>query len=80
MFDWFEKNWFSVFLLYQCQLILAGGTATDDPESDKVLSEVKEGAGNNPDIRILLLPPDSDLEINALQTAATVYKKELIYI
>ncbi len=55
-----------------CQLILAGGTATDDPESDKVLEEVKEVARNNPDIRILLLPPDSDLEINALQRAATV--------
>jgi len=55
-----------------CQLILAGGTATDDPESDKVLAEVKEVAWKNPDIHILLLPPDSDIEINALQRAATV--------
>ncbi|WP_353683736.1 glycosyltransferase [Thermodesulfovibrio sp. 3907-1M] len=55
-----------------CQLILAGGTATDDPESDKVLEEVRQVAGKNPDIHILLLPPDSDIEINALQRAAKV--------
>ncbi len=61
-----------------CQLILAGGTATDDPESDKVLGEVKEVAGKNPDIRILLLPPDSDIEINALQRAATVVVQKSI--
>ncbi|GAQ95536.1 trehalose synthase [Thermodesulfovibrio aggregans] len=61
-----------------CQLILAGGTATDDPESDKVLSEVREVAGKNPDIHILLLPPDSDIEINALQRAATVIVQKSI--
>ncbi len=55
-----------------CQLVLAGGTATDDPESDKVLAEVRERAGNNPDIHILLIPPGSDIEINALQRASTI--------
>lgn len=55
-----------------CQLVFAGGTASDDPESDKVLAEVRERAGNNPDIYILLIPPDSDIEINALQRASTV--------
>ncbi len=55
-----------------CSLVLAGGTATDDPESSMVLEEVKEKAGNDPDIHILLIPPGSDLEINALQRAATV--------
>lgn len=55
-----------------CQLILAGGTATDDPESDRVLEEVKNIAEGDPDIYILLLPPDADLEINALQRSATV--------
>jgi trehalose synthase len=55
-----------------CQLILAGGTATDDPESDKVLSDVYESAGSDPDIHVLLIPSGSDLEINALQRAATV--------
>jgi trehalose synthase len=55
-----------------CCLVLAGGTATDDPESEEVLEEVREKAGNNPDIHILLLPPNSDIEINALQRASTV--------
>ncbi|MBI4187543.1 MAG: glycosyltransferase [Chloroflexi bacterium] len=55
-----------------CQLVLAGGTATDDPESDKVLAEVRERAGNNPDIHVLLVPPGSDIEINALQRASTI--------
>jgi trehalose synthase len=55
-----------------CQLVLAGGTASDDPESIKVLNEVRERAGNNPDIHILDIPPNSDIEINALQRASTV--------
>lgn len=55
-----------------CQLVLAGGTASDDPESVKVLQEVRERAGSNPDIHILDIPPNSDIEINALQRAATV--------
>jgi trehalose synthase len=57
---------------FACQLVLAGGTASDDPESDEVLSEVKERAGGNPDIHILDLPPGSDIDINALQRAATI--------
>ncbi|MBI2851186.1 MAG: glycosyltransferase [Chloroflexi bacterium] len=55
-----------------CRLVLAGGTATDDPESDKVLAEVREKAGKNPDIHVLLIPPDSNIEINAFQRASTV--------
>ncbi len=55
-----------------CQLVLAGGGATDDPEGAKVLSEVQEIAANDPDIFLLLLPPGSDIEINALQRASTV--------
>lgn len=55
-----------------CRLVLAGGTATDDPESDKVLAEVKERADNNPDIHVLLVPPNSDIDINAMQTASTI--------
>ena len=55
-----------------CRLVFAGGTASDDPESDKVLAEVRERAGNNPDIHILLIPPNADIDINALQTASTV--------
>ncbi|UCE01827.1 MAG: glycosyltransferase [Candidatus Latescibacterota bacterium] len=57
---------------FDCQLVLAGGTADDDPESAQVLAEVHEGADGDPDIFILSLPPDADFEINALQRAATV--------
>lgn len=55
-----------------CQLILAGGGASDDPEGAQVLKEVQEKAGNDPDIHILLLPPFSDLEINALVRGSTI--------
>jgi trehalose synthase len=55
-----------------CRLVLAGGTATDDPESDKVLAEVREKAGDNPDVHVLLIPPGSHIEINALQSASTI--------
>ncbi len=54
-----------------CQLILAGGGASDDPEGVQVLEEVKERAKGDPDIHILLLPQD-DIVINALQRASTI--------
>jgi trehalose synthase len=57
---------------HDLQLVLAGGGATDDPEGETVLSEVREAARNDPDIHILLLPPDANVEINALQRAATI--------
>jgi trehalose synthase len=56
---------------FDCQLILAGGTAADDPEGTKVLEEVKQKAKQNKDIHILLLP-QNDIEVNALQRASTV--------
>jgi trehalose synthase len=55
-----------------CQLVLAGGTATDDPESEEVLGEVRKRAEENPDVHVLLVPPESDIDINALQRAATI--------
>ncbi len=55
-----------------CQLVLAGGGATDDPEGLQVLADVRTAAGNDPDIHILFLPPSSDIEINALQRASAV--------
>jgi len=57
---------------FDCQLVLAGGGAADDPEGREVLAEVREMAGKDPDIHILDLPPWSALEINALQRASTV--------
>jgi trehalose synthase len=61
-----------------CQLVLAGGGATDDPEGAAVLHDVTEAAGDDPDIIILNLPPWSALEINALQRAATVIVQKSI--
>ncbi len=55
-----------------CQLVLAGGGATDDPEGEKVLAEVRNAADGDKDIFVLLLPPSSDLEINALQRGSNV--------
>jgi trehalose synthase len=55
-----------------CQLVLAGGGASDDPEGAVVLKEVTDAAGDDPDIIILNLPPWSALEINALQRASTI--------
>jgi trehalose synthase len=57
---------------HDARLILAGGGATDDPEGERVLTEVRQAAQNDPDILVLLLPPDANLEINALQRAATI--------
>jgi len=54
-----------------CQLVLAGGSADDDPEGAKVLAEVKEKAKQDPDIHILLLS-QNDIEVNALQRASDV--------
>ena len=63
---------------FDCQLVLAGGTATDDPECAKVLNDVRNRADGNADIKVLLIPPGSDIEINALQRAATVvFQKSL---
>jgi trehalose synthase len=55
-----------------CILVLAGSPATDDPEGEAVLQEVRNYASDDPDIYILLLPAFSDRQINALQRAATV--------
>jgi trehalose synthase len=55
-----------------CQLVLAGGGAVDDPEGMKVLNEVKNASIGDEDIHVIFLPPSSDIEINALQRASTV--------
>lgn len=54
------------------QLVLAGGSADDDPEGAEVLNEVQSEAADDPDIHILLLPPDAHRTINALQRASTI--------
>lgn len=55
-----------------CKLLLLGGEATDDPEGPKIFAEVQEAAKGEPDIQVLMLPPDSYLEVNAIQRAADI--------
>jgi trehalose synthase len=57
---------------FDCQLVLAGGGAADDPEGSIVLKEVLHEANGDPDIRVLELPVWAPLEVNALQRASTV--------
>jgi trehalose synthase len=57
---------------FDCQLVLAGGGATDDPEGNQVLAEAQAEANNDPDIHLLLLPAAAPLEVNALQRASTI--------
>jgi trehalose synthase len=61
-----------------CQLVLAGGGASDDPEGEVVLDEVRAETNGDPEIHIILLPPTSSLEINALQRASTVILQKSI--
>ena len=57
---------------YPVQLVLAGGGATDDPEGQEVLREVREAALDDPDIHILDLPPDANVTVNALQRISDI--------
>ena len=57
---------------FDCQLVLAGGSASDDPEGAIVLKEVLLEADNDPDIRVIELPAWAPLEVNALQRASTI--------
>src|SRR3989454_3848355 len=57
---------------FDCQLVLAGGSASDDPEGALVLKEVLREADNDPDVRVIELPAWAPLEVNALQRASTV--------
>jgi len=56
---------------YNVRLVLAG-TGSGERESAEMLAELREAAAHDPDIVVLELPPDADLQINALQRAATI--------
>jgi len=58
--------------LVPLQLVLAGGGASDDPESEAVLREVQQAAAGNPNLHVLLLPADAHRTINALQRMAGI--------
>ncbi len=60
----------------RAQLILAGGTAADDPWGEKVYHKVLKKAKGNSAIHILHSPPD--ITINALQRAASVVVQKSI--
>lgn len=60
------------------QLVLAGGGASDDPEGDIVLHEVKLASAGDPDIHVLLLPDDAHVTINALQRSADIILQKSI--
>jgi trehalose synthase len=57
---------------FDCQLVLAGGGAPDDPEGAAVLKEVLHEAESDPDIKVLDLPAFAPLEVNALQRISTI--------
>lgn len=60
----------------KCQLIIAGGSASDDPESGRILNDLYETTAGDEDIHILNLSLANRLEnyteVNALQRAASV--------
>jgi trehalose synthase len=60
----------------KCQLVLAGGMATDDPEGERILARVCEDTKDDEDVHVLNLSLDDRLEnhreVNALQRAARV--------
>jgi trehalose synthase len=55
-----------------CRLLLVGDKAADDPESDKILAQVKAEAGDHPDVHILLFSPSTAAEINAFQRGSDI--------
>jgi len=62
--------------LYPCQLIIAGGMASDDPEGAEVLDKIRSSVSDGEDIRVLRLSLEDRLnnwkEVNALQRAASI--------
>jgi len=60
----------------RCQLVLAGGFATDDPEGERILSSIYDETKDVDNIHILNLSMANRLEnrreVNALQRAASV--------
>jgi len=60
----------------KCQLVIAGGSASDDPESERILDDIYSKTREDEDIHILNLSLENRLEnymeVNALQRAASV--------
>lgn len=63
---------------YDCSLVLAGSFASDDPEGEEVYREVLNATMEDKDVYVLNLPPNSHIEINALQRfAKVVFQKSI---
>ena len=60
------------------QLVLAGGGASDDPEGEAVLDEVRQAVAGDPRVKVLLLPADAHHTINALQRIADIVLQKSI--
>jgi len=60
-----------------CQLLLVGNRATDDPEGDKIYKQVLEAKGDDPDITALMVE-DIPSEINAFQRVSDVMVQKSI--
>jgi trehalose synthase len=54
------------------QLVLAGGGASDDPEGESFLEEVREVAEADQDVHVVMLPSGANRTVNALQRAADI--------
>jgi len=60
-----------------CQLLLVGNRAADDPETDKIYRQVLEAAAGDPDIHALLVE-DIPYEINVFQRVSDVIVQKSI--
>jgi trehalose synthase len=57
---------------HECRLVLAGGGVAHNAEGEAVVAEIKNAADGDPDVHVLQLPPEADLELNALHRAAAI--------
>lgn len=57
---------------FDAELLLVGGTASDDPEGQEVFDELQEAAKGDERIHTIMLPPDAHTMINALQRASDI--------
>ena len=60
---------------YDVRLVLAGPL----PASGGVLMEVQEAASHDPDITVVLLPPDPQTDLNTLERAATIVLQKPLF-
>ena len=57
---------------HDVRLVLAGGGVAEGLESPELFAEARDAASQDPDIVVLDLPPEAQLQTNALQRAATI--------